>query len=276
MTWPLAATYGGAGTPAPAEALAPELQRAVHSVSAARLGVAVATSPAPPRAGQSLCALAGTIYDAERPARAAEPRPRAARGRAARPSTRATRRRRARGPPRRLLPHPLRPGGRRGPDRARPHGWVAGLLAGGGRRDARSHGSANRAANGAAAAGARRGRTRPLDLSQRHPPGSLALCRPASPRGGPSAAARRRCRRARALLEPDVRPAPRRNARGARGRTRRAPRDGRRAPHPRGRRRGPAERRARLLDRRRVRGGPRATPGRHGLFRDLPRSPDGR
>jgi asparagine synthase (glutamine-hydrolysing) len=71
VSWALAATYGAPGAD-PAAALAAETSSAPHRLRAGRIAVAAALEPAPAAADRSVCAIAGSIYDTERPARAAD------------------------------------------------------------------------------------------------------------------------------------------------------------------------------------------------------------
>lgn len=72
MTWALAATFGASAATTPADALAPELPAAPDVLVRDSLTIAAAGEPLPDAPGRSLCAIAGSIYDAEEPARAAE------------------------------------------------------------------------------------------------------------------------------------------------------------------------------------------------------------
>jgi asparagine synthase (glutamine-hydrolysing) len=71
MTWALAATYGARGPADPGQVLEQEAPGGTHRVELAELVVAASTAPVAPADGRSLCAIAGAIYDAEGPARAA-------------------------------------------------------------------------------------------------------------------------------------------------------------------------------------------------------------
>lgn len=72
MTWALAATFGASAATSPAEAIAGDLPAPPATLQRDSLRIAAAREPLPDAPGRSLCALAGAVYDVERPARAAE------------------------------------------------------------------------------------------------------------------------------------------------------------------------------------------------------------